>query len=138
MQPFPEPGRPAPGDRVLLEPRAAQPDHVLGRVVAPDIGPPRVGLPRLTQIGRLLADCLHDVMPFGIPPGGVTPPVTPPRMGESLPHCPLAGASPRDGTCGAGCVSGGGGGWSALTVAGVGGPVKLSLPRCGTPASPAQ
>ena len=36
-------------------------------------------------------------------PGGTTPP----RMGESLPHIPLAGAEPRDGACGAGYVSGG-------------------------------
>jgi transcription-repair coupling factor (superfamily II helicase) len=42
--------------------------------------------------------------PFGvtdISPGGMTPPVTPPRMGESLPHSPLAGAGPRDGAFGA-------------------------------------
>jgi hypothetical protein len=41
------------------------------------------------------------------PPGGMTPPVTPPRMGESLPHCPLAGAEPRDDTFGVEYVSGG-------------------------------
>ncbi|HEX4292056.1 MAG TPA: hypothetical protein VH021_24230, partial [Trebonia sp.] len=44
--------------------------------------------------------------PFGvtddsISPGGMTPPVTPPSMGESLPHRPLAGAEPRDGAVGA-------------------------------------
>ena len=32
--------------------------------------------------------------------------MTPPRMGESLPHCPLAGAEPLVGACGAGYVSG--------------------------------
>ena len=37
----------------------------------------------------------------------MTPPVTPPRMGESLPHSPLAGAEPRDGACGAEYVSSG-------------------------------
>src|SRR5262249_48754530 len=46
--------------------------------------------------------------------GGLTPPPPPPRRGESLPHCPLAGAEPRDGACGAGCVYGGGRSWSAL------------------------
>jgi transcription-repair coupling factor (superfamily II helicase) len=44
--------------------------------------------------------------PFGVTddsifPGGATPPVTPPRTGESLPHGPLAGAEPRDGAFGA-------------------------------------
>jgi transcription-repair coupling factor (superfamily II helicase) len=43
--------------------------------------------------------------PFGVTdstsPGGMTPPVTPPSMGESLPHSPLAGAEPRDGAFGA-------------------------------------
>ncbi|HTR95756.1 MAG TPA: transcription-repair coupling factor [Trebonia sp.] len=37
----------------------------------------------------------------GIPPGGMTPPVTPPSTGESLPRIPLAGAEPRDGAFGA-------------------------------------
>ncbi len=43
-----------------------------------------------------------------ISPGGMTPPVTPPSMGESLPHFPLAGAEPRDGACGAEYVPPGG------------------------------
>jgi hypothetical protein len=38
-------------------------------------------------------------------PRGDDPPVTPPSMGESLPHCPLAGAEPRVGACGAEYVS---------------------------------
>jgi hypothetical protein len=46
----------------------------------------------------------------------MTPPVTPPRMGESLPHIPLAGAEPRDGACGAGYVSGSCRCWSAATL----------------------
>ncbi len=37
----------------------------------------------------------------------MTPPVTPPSTGESLPHCPLAGAKPRDGASGAAHVPGG-------------------------------
>ena len=37
----------------------------------------------------------------------MTPPGTPPSMGESLPHIPLAGAEPRDGARGAEYVSGG-------------------------------
>jgi transcription-repair coupling factor (superfamily II helicase) len=44
--------------------------------------------------------------PFGVTddsasPGGMTPPVTPPSTGESLPRIPLAGAEPRDGAFGA-------------------------------------
>ena len=42
--------------------------------------------------------------PFGVtdlPPGGMTPPVTPPGTGESLPRSSLAGAVPRDGASGA-------------------------------------
>jgi hypothetical protein len=44
-------------------------------------------------------------------PGGMTPPVTPPSMGSPS-HCPLAGAEPRDGACGAEYVSG----WLRLLV----------------------
>ena len=44
----------------------------------------------------------------------MTPPVTPPSMGESLPHSPLAGAEPRDGACGAENVPGGAGPWSSF------------------------
>jgi transcription-repair coupling factor (superfamily II helicase) len=51
-----------------------------------------------------------------ISPGGMTPPVTPPSTGESLPRSPLAGAEPRDGAFGAGYVSGGGGRRSATPV----------------------
>ena len=36
-----------------------------------------------------------------VSPGGMIPPGSPQIMGESLPHSPLAGAEPRDGTCGA-------------------------------------
>ena len=53
-----------------------------------------------------------------VPPPGAVPPVTPPSMGESLPKSmgeplhyphsiPLAGAPPRDGAYGAAHVSGG-------------------------------
>src|SRR6185437_12615899 len=49
----------APGEGVLLGDGPAQPDDVLRAVVAPDPGPALVGLPRLAQIGRLLADGFH-------------------------------------------------------------------------------
>ena len=49
----------------------------------------------------------------------MTPPVTPPSTGESLPRIPLAGAEPRDGAFGAEYVSG----WLRLV-----GPPRLGQP----------
>src|SRR5262249_303264 len=59
LQLLPQPGGTAPGERVLLGDGAAQPDHVLGRVIPLDLSPARVGLPLLAQVRRLLADRVH-------------------------------------------------------------------------------
>jgi transcription-repair coupling factor (superfamily II helicase) len=62
---------------------------------------------RIRETAAELGIAWWTLAPFGvtdediISPGGMTPPVTPPSTGESLPRIPLAGAEPRDGAFGA-------------------------------------
>jgi hypothetical protein len=50
-----------PGERELFLYRAAKAHHIFGRVGPLGVLPARVGLPRVAELGRLLADCLHWV-----------------------------------------------------------------------------